>query len=900
MNRSYRLVFNRSMKVWQAVSEHARGAGKGSGALKKSVLAVSLSLSASAAFAVGGDIIDGAPVTYSVSGDVHDFGGQVDVGNSANGSLTISNGQEVRSTHTYVGNSSGVTGEVTVTGADSKFVMSGTMSLGNEGSGTLNIRDSGYVFNTGDGYIGAGGTGTVTVSGPGSSWNMFGALYVADSGTGSLTVEGGATVNPSGDIVIGLNGQGTVIVTGAGSRLTTTANLGIATFAAGELTISNGGFVHSNTALVGLDSSATGTITVTGAGSEWENRGTLQLGGNGAATLTVADGAKVSTGDLILAQGNKSGRLNLRGTEGARGVLETGGINAAYAPLQATVQFNGGILRATQNNATFMNAFAINSVITTGAGAFVDTNGFNIGFTTPDMLTGTGSLTKLGAGTLSIAGRNNYDGSTTISEGTLQFTTYNQIAGQSLMIGANGAGAGQYGQLRVTGTANFNPNASIVVDVATVSTLAVGNVLTDVIKADGSLVSNGFAVTDNSALFNFEAVRANNSVDLKVTANSTTGSGIRSAVAGNGNASALGAAAILDGQLNAAAGGDMGTVVNALGQLSNNRDVSRAVGQTLPLVSGTQSVQSSLSSFQSLVQNRNAAGGSGTGLSSGDALSNKQAWAKGFGSRAKQDDRNDLSGFTADSWGLAFGADAQVAAGARFGLAYGYANTSVNGNTGLTGTAQRSKINSHIVSAYGSKEIGNNRTFSFQADVGVSNNDSSRQLNFGGLNRTATADYRTYSAHAGATLAQDFAVSAQTTVTPSVRADYTWLKAQRYSETGAAALNLNVDSQKTDAFVLGTDVRLQHRFTPASKFEANFGVGYDTINKRGNIVAAYAGAPGQSFVTNGVDHSPWLVRGGIGYSHKTVGGTEILVRYDAEGRSDYLNHTASVKASWNF
>jgi hypothetical protein len=71
--------------------------------------------------------------------------------------------------------------------------------------------------------------------------------------------------------------------------------------------------------------------------------------------------------------------------------------------------------------------------------------------------------------------------------------------------------------------------------------------------------------------------------------------------------------------------------------------------------------------------------------------------------------------------------------------------------------------------------------------------------------------------------------------------------------------------------------------------DANLGVGYDAINNSGNIVAAYAGAPGQSFVTTGIDHSPWLVRGGVGYVHTTVNGTKIALRYDAEGRSDYLN-----------
>ena len=88
--------------------------------------------------------------------------------------------------------------------------------------------------------------------------------------------------------------------------------------------------------------------------------------------------------------------------------------------------------------------------------------------------------------------------------------------------------------------------------------------------------------------------------------------------------------------------------------------------------------------------------------------------------------------------------------------------------------------------------------------------------------------------------------------------------------------------------------------TEHSRIEANAGVGYDTINKAGNVVATYAGTPGQSFATQGIDHSPWLFAGGLTYVHNTAGGAEISVRYDVEGRSDYLNQSASIKAKWLF
>ncbi|WP_233588255.1 autotransporter domain-containing protein [Herminiimonas sp. KBW02] len=601
--------------------------------------------------------------------------------------------------------------------------------------------------------------------------------------------------------------------------------------------------------------------------------------------LTIQDGAIVSVAGLTgLPDNNTStGTLNLNNG----GVLQTSYLVSGGGT--ASVNFNGGILRVNDNEANFLQSFQANAIKVNSAGAYVDTQAFTVGINnSTGIITGSGSFTKQGSGTLSITGSNTWGGSTSVAAGTLGFTTYTQSSSQTLTIGASSIA--NYGKLNVSGVATFNAGANLAVDVASINTLAKDQTLSGVISA-GTLNATTFNVTDNSALLNFVAVRNGSAIDLNIVNAST----IYDAVRAQSMAPAYGAARILDALPSS---GDTGVVSSAFNRLPTQSSVARAVNQTLPVISGNQAIQGTLSTYQNLIQQRNA--GNATGLSSGDALSNKNGWGKVFGSRADQDDRSGAAGFKADTWGLALGGDAEVAPGARFGLAYGYAKTSVNGNTDLSGTAQRANIDSHVVSAYGSKDMGSNRTFSFQGDIGVSGNKSTRQIDFGGLNRTARADYRTYSAHMGAAIAQAFELNQKTTFTPALRADYTWLKSQSYNEIGADALNLSVDSNKTDALVIGADTYLQYRISNVSRIDANIGIGYDTINKQGNIVAAYAGVPGQSFVTTGIDHSPWLVRGGIGYSMIAASGTEINFRYDATGRSDFLNHTASVRAKWAF
>ncbi len=84
-------------------------------------------------------------------------GGTLRVGNSGNGTLSITVGGEVTNHHGYIGYSSGSTGEATVSGSGSRWTHSSVLSVGRYGSGTLNITNGGKVTNTSvsyDGFIG--------------------------------------------------------------------------------------------------------------------------------------------------------------------------------------------------------------------------------------------------------------------------------------------------------------------------------------------------------------------------------------------------------------------------------------------------------------------------------------------------------------------------------------------------------------------------------------------------------------------------------------------------------------------------------------------------------------------------------------------------------------------------
>ena len=199
------------------------------------------------------------------------------VGNRGNGTLAISGGGQVTTSgalvpgittqNSVIGNFSGASGTVTVSGAGSKLdaanqLIIGSGFRGTEGNfgaatGVLNILSGGLVKsssstvgNNGESLVAnpptARGVGTVIVSGTGSMWDISGPLAP------------GTTRN---FLTVGRVGEGTLNVTGGGRVV----------LDGGPTPGGNKGAAFS----LGLTAGSTGRVTVLGAGSRVEVEGPI-------------------------------------------------------------------------------------------------------------------------------------------------------------------------------------------------------------------------------------------------------------------------------------------------------------------------------------------------------------------------------------------------------------------------------------------------------------------------------------------------------------------------------------------------------------------------------------------------------------------------------------------------
>lgn len=333
---------------------------------------------------------------------------------SANSDYTIQAGATLEVPETrvpVVGSLSGAgaveisSGAMLLTGAtNGTATFSGSFS----GNGSLGFTGSGTQIYTGTGTLGGGfsicacDTGQFIIRGGSLT---FGDII--DIGGGTVVVEQGGKLSNSGSGLLVLSN---LRVDGVGSEVTTDIFLlqGLASNA--SLVVSGGATLTVDVgAAVQADFGGSASALVTGAGSLWSIASTFAIGPGSPdpTSVTVADGGelRILTGDLQI---DEFGTLNL-GNGGTAGLL------------------------------------------TIAAGAIVNDGAIVADFTDTATLaydvSGAGTLTKRGGGTLILTGNNSYTGGTTIAGGTLSIAADANLGDLSGVLTLNG------GVLQVTGTA---------------------------------------------------------------------------------------------------------------------------------------------------------------------------------------------------------------------------------------------------------------------------------------------------------------------------------------------------------------------------------------------------------------------------------------------------------------
>lgn len=237
---------------------------------------------------------------------------------------------------------------------------------------------------------------------------------------------------------------------------------------------------------------------IIGPGAVWENSGaagSFRVGTQGTAGeptgTNVADilgevrvPNAAPPGGRLMFSSNYIGFVNLLpgGLAAVTAVVSENGTNSsAYQEFN----FNGGTLRAMPNaSSAFMQG--LGAAYVRGGGAFVDSDAASIVIAQPLRNGGgNGGLTKLGTGTLTLSGANDYIGATVVSAGTLLVDgdSSGATGGTTVQAGGVLGGTGTLG-----GGVTVNANG----------TLAPGNAAPGTLTVHGALALQGTAVMELS------------------------------------------------------------------------------------------------------------------------------------------------------------------------------------------------------------------------------------------------------------------------------------------------------------------------------------------------------------------------------------------------------------------
>jgi len=261
-------------------------------------------------------------------------------------------------------------------------------------------------------------------------------------------------------------------------------------------------------------------------------------------------------------------------------------------------------------------------------------------------------------------------------------------------------------------------------------------------------------------------------------------------------------------------------------------------------------------------------------------------WAKGFGYFGSQDAQNAFLGYDARIYGTMIGYDVPVNPETRVGLGFGYARNIIDGKT----LSANTDSNTYQGTAYLTHEHG---PWFIQGDASFGWDDysGSRNISLPGISLTPKANYSGLNYTTFMTTGYHF-FNQGFTITPLASLQYTHVDLDRYTETGAGDVDLNVNSQSYDFVESGLGVKVARPFAYNDGTyvpEMHFKWFRELVNPTFENTAAFTAAGSPFFTTPGMKAGDNTFDLGVGLQllscDCTAGNWSVEAVYDHEWRS---------------
>lgn len=715
--------------------------------------------------------------------------GNLDIGVGGTGSLSILNGGSVTSGNTTIGTDATGTGQALVSGAGSSWASTGNLYVGNAGQGTLTIKDGGSVSAVG-GYVATldGSNSRLEVTGAGSALALSGSFIAGYEAGSTATVdlgEGGRIRALQGTLGDLAGSTGSMSVSGAGSDWSAVVDdsiaysgyMNVGRLGRGTLSVTDGGSVTGYRLYIGNEAGSEGKVTLSGSGSQIRMDSNLYVGAEGKGELTLSDGAQIHAAAVKVGYlAGSTGVLNIGAAAGeaaaAAGTIDAAQIvlgdgdsrlvlnhtTAGYV-LAPDIVGNGQVIVSSgENTFTGNNTYAGGTTLSGGTltgtaasfgtGAIVDNAALVLdqaaNATFGNVISGNGTLTKTGAGTLDLTSdSSSFSGATIIAAGELKVNGSIAASAVQVQPGARLSGSGTVGSLTALSGSTIAPGNSP-------GTLSVagnyhqaGGATYDAEVIPGSATSdriaiNGTAAIDNGAILNvrkygssgayalddrYTVLTANGGVTGTYTLTGDTAISAFYALAADYDANhvyleakqtrTFASAAATANQAATAAGLQSlpthGALRAAIGNLQTDAEARVAFdqlsGDLYSTIKGAMIEDSRLVRLAAIERLSSAFGGvapqAGPTAATGGA-NGLTVWANSHGSWGHADGNGNAASLTHDTSGFVIGGDVRILDGARFGLLAGYSRATYD----TDGRNATGSSDNYTLGSYGGTQLG--------------------------------------------------------------------------------------------------------------------------------------------------------------------------------------------------
>jgi outer membrane autotransporter protein len=275
-----------------------------------------------------------------------------------------------------------------------------------------------------------------------------------------------------------------------------------------------------------------------------------------------------------------------------------------------------------------------------------------------------------------------------------------------------------------------------------------------------------------------------------------------------------------------------------------------------------------------------------------------RVWAGGFGTWARQDNRNDVYGYRYRSGGFALGYDRNVAAldGLVLGASMAFSTGELESNSGFSSV----DIDTFGFGLYGSYTHPSGIFFDLSASYGRSDNESEVFLVTGGK-KTGKFHVDTWQLAART----GYVINAGSmSIVPSVGVRYLTFRQGAWHETvTGSAIPGNTFGKRSEHLVeIPVQVKINGTFTVGTaQVTPELRLGYTYAAKRpdNTLRVGFAGYDGQT-VIQGIKARRSTFQAGTGVKVSTGGLLDVFVNYDASFASGFYEHRGSMGIGLEF